>query len=74
MGIVELQLHGNSIYFLSMVVLDLDVQIDVPGIGGVLFIWVVIGRQYPPLASIVQQEDPQWLGYSDNPPSYLLKK
>lgn len=31
-----------------MVVLDLDVQIDVPGIGGVLFIWVVIGRHYPP--------------------------
>lgn len=38
MGIVELQLHDNLIYFLSMDVLDLDIQIDVPGIGGVLFI------------------------------------
>lgn len=38
MGIVELQLHDNLIYFLSMDVLDLDVQIDVPGIGGTPFI------------------------------------
>lgn len=44
------------------------------GLEGFFLSELSSGDNIPPLASIVQQEDPQWLGYSDNPPKLFVEE